>query len=279
MFAQTGLNSTPSSTDLPSSTPASSVLWWLIPLALAIAGIAWYFRRQWNLPSQPSTTKTVPRAKETGIVAIDASLAESFEAAIATNNRKNIQPRKAGKKSKKDRSVVERQIKSLVDQQTPPSDSKSVSLADLPPSLPLSNPPPTKAPVTTTAIFEPLRDVGPKRSRAIFSTQLDSLRPTDEVAPSQPSSGGKFERTVATNAATRSAANRWPASATQPIRSNAVAPQRPQASSLPPDTQVSTPAPISAPAKGLSSFVSKVRSSVATDLVPSPVNVEPASKE
>ena len=278
MFAQTGLNSTPLSNDPTNGTPDLSSLWWLIPLAFAFVGLVWYLRRPLNRPVPKSSNKTVPRAKVKENEAIEASEIKTNAPAIETNSRNASPAKKSGKKSKKDRSVGERQAKTIIAPQTVSSESKSVVSSDLTPSLVLANPPPTIAPVTTTAIFEPLRDVGTKRRRAAFSPQLDPLRQNEEAA-SSPQTGGKFERKVSPASSTKSAVNRWPSTVTQPVKSIAVAPQRPQAQSLPPTIPVSNPAPIPAPIKGLTSFVSKVKSSVVAEAISAPTDVESASSD
>ena len=278
MFAQTGLNSTPLSNDPTSGTPAFSSLWWLLPLAFACVGLVWYLSRQRNRPLPKSTNKTAPQAKVREKEAVKASAIETPAHAIEASRRNAIPAKKSGKKSKKDRSVGERQGETIIAPQAISSQSKSVGSSDLTPSLPLSSPPPTIAPVSSTAIFEPLRDVGQKRRRAAFSPQLDSLRPNDEAA-SSPQTGGKFERKVSPASATKSAANRWPSNATQPVRSIAVAPQRSQALSLPPAISLSNPAPIPTPTKGLTGFVSKVKSTVATEAVSAPTDDESVSSD
>ncbi len=278
MFAQTSLNPTPLSDNQTSGTPALSSLWWLIPLAIACVGLVWYFRRQLNRPLPESTNKTAPKAKVREKEGVKAPAIETPGPAIEANSRNAIPAKKSGKKSKKDRSVGERQGKTIIVPQTVFSETKAAASSDLTPSLPLSGPPSTVAPVTTAAIFEPLRDVGTKRRRAAFAPQFDSLRPNEETAFS-PQTGGKFERKVSPAVAIKSAANRWPTTATQPARPIAVAPPRSQAPSILPAIPVSNPSPIQAPTKGLTSFVSKVKSSVVTAEVATSTDEESASSD
>lgn len=275
MFAQTGLNPTPLSDDQTSGTPALSSLWWLIPLALACVGLVWYLRHHLNRPLPKPTNKTVLKAKVKEKEAIKAPAIENSSPAIATNRHVTTPSKKSGKKSKKDRSVGERQGRSIIAPPTVSSETKSVASSDLTPSLPLSSPSSTVAPatVTSTAIFEPLRDVGQKKRRAAFSPQLDSMR-SNEEAVSSPQTGGKFERKVSPASATKSSANRWPTSVTQLARPIAVVPSKSQVQSLQPVIRESNPAPIPAPTKGLTSFVSKVKNSVVTETVSAPTDVE-----
>ena len=161
MFAQTGLNSTPPSTDLPESVSASSSLWWLIGLSFVFVALALYLRRQRNRREQ-SAAKAITKGKSLLKEEKKAPPIESSVASISPKSREITPSRKAGKKSKKNRSPGDREGKGIVAQQVVPK-SNLTNSSDISPNLVSSNPPTTippstipptiVAPVTTAAIF------------------------------------------------------------------------------------------------------------------------------
>ncbi|HUP81752.1 MAG TPA: hypothetical protein VM260_24585, partial [Pirellula sp.] len=141
-------------------------------------------------------------------------------------------------------------------------------------------PVPSPAPAPVNPIFEPLFDVVQHRKKSTATPPEMPSQTNQTIVPAQ-SSGGKFERNMVTAAATRSIASRWPTTATQQSRtaeietsSRQLLSQMDPSSSSPnilsgatapsqPPTTVSSP--LEAPANGLKSFVSKVKSTNATN--------------
>ena len=124
----------------------------------------------------------------------------------------------------------------------------------------VSSPAPVSAPVN--AIFEPLREVSQRRRK-----QAEPLENADSEymasEPLNPMAGGKFERIIP-KINLRSASNRWPVSSIQQVTAPVAAPRHLESAAT--ATKASTAIPISAeptlpPAKGLKSFVSKVKGS------------------
>lgn len=258
----------------PAVGSTSYSLWWLLPIALALVGIAWYIRGQ----TKRSEQKTRPtRAPSTNMGASKTKKVADGEIVDAS---KSLAPnvlttKKTGKSKKRERRRSEQHDKSAVSLQSkipePVSNRASErSPTALTPSVPsaiapIESPSQPQPPRPVNAIFEPLRDVSQLRRKPTFTAPNPTSLTKESVGSSQ-QSGGKFERTEASENPIRSLANRWPASATQQVKSAVTTTQRPQSPSpsILESSQSTVVAVPTAPANGLKGFVSKVKGSVAT---------------
>ena len=280
IIAQTVLTSAPDNTQ-SSANPSSNGWWWLLPLVIGILGLVWYLRRKRNPLDLKSKSKPNQRTKASTYKTHMASLSEDSAVADTALNR-NISSSKAGKKKKKNQSKSERRAKTVVPRQPNSLEQKKSELGEQKTSIaaPSMDRPETMAPVTVSvpapapvnAIFEPLFDVVQNRRKAIVTQPTVPSQANPTTVSTQPS-GGRFERNIVTAAATRSIASRWPTPATQQrktVESEIPKPQQlSQTDPISSPTTVSLLATVSppevSPAKGLTSFVSKVRSTVATN--------------
>jgi len=268
IIAQTGLNSNPLSNSQPSANSVGYGFWWLLPISVVGAGIVWYLRRQMIPPEKRSSSKNLVHTKSAANKAKNTSSSENLDV-TASANRRVSEPKKVGKKKKKDRSNSERRTQTVVSSLPSTPEIKKDSTGTLTPisiAQTLARPESmsqTSAP--NNAIFEPLREVVQQRRKSTFSTASDFLQSNESVVSSLPS-GGKFERTVAPSAATRLVANRWPTPATQPLPTAKIATPHPKASLAP--NPVSSPVPVPVQEKGLKSFVSKVKNSASANTDP-----------
>lgn len=268
LIAQTSLNSFPLLEIQTEVSPNNYGMWWLLLLAFALSGFVWFVRRQLRRSVQKSSSKDVHKTKGPNNNANNASPSVGVEFSASRIGR-DANPRNIGKKKKKDRIRSERNSKASESIQHVAGEAKKASLADLAPtSIALNFSPvakPSQASIASNAIFEPLREVVQQRRKSTFSTSIASSQSNEAVVSNQPS-GGKFERTVAPSAASRMVANRWPAPAEQKGKMAEIASSQPQA--LLPPSPITNPVPVQVQAKGLQSFVSKVKSSVSTNTDP-----------
>ena len=275
LIAQTGLNPSPLLDIQPGDDGTSYSLWWLVPIAFMAVGISWYIRGQAKRNEQKTRPTRAPTTK----------MSESKTRQIADREvdmaSQSLVPdvkstKKTGKSKKRDRKRSEQQDKPAVSLQRNMSDAFSNGASELTPKVltpsvsssmaPFGSPTQQQTPVN--AIFEPLREVVQQRRNSTFSAPIASSQSNEAVVSSQPS-GGKFERTVAPAAAARVVANRWPTPSTQPVKTALSAASRPQA--LLPPSPISNPVSVPVPvqATGLKSFVTRVKSSAATNPDPS----------
>ena len=268
IIAQTGLNSSPLSNSQPSANSVGDGFWWLLPIIVVGAGIVWYLRRQLIPPGKKSSSKNLVQTKSAANKSKNTSPSGILDVA-ASSIRRVSEPKKVGKKKKKERGNSERNTQTVVSSLPVTPKVKKVSTSGLTPTSiapSLTRPESTsQASVPSNAIFEPLREVVQQRRKSTFSTPIASLQSNEAVVSNQPS-GGKFERTVAPSAATRSVANRWPTPATQQLQTTKIATPQPMVS-LPP-SPISSPVPLPVQATGLKSFVTKVKSSASTNTDP-----------
>ena len=292
MIAQTGIDSV-SSTAAPPAVSASSAMWWLVPLAIACLALTWYLRRLNNAAPKISGRKDSQKKPSSKVSSVASVLSAELETPRDNDNDRQFKASKSSsKKKKKSQSKGQQNSKKLDGKQDAPkvavshvaegtissektsgpakSDEISVELA----STSLS-PATASTPVPVAAIFEPLRNVVPPRrkiSSLDVATEGKKSPSVNEESVNRPASGGKFERMVPSTAFNRAAASRWPASMTTPVERSVQA--RPAESKMESKPVGSGPAlPTSAlphpaipAAKGLKSFVSKVKSATSSDL-------------
>jgi len=288
MIAQTGIESAPA-TSASQTAAASNAVWWLLPLAIACLGLIWYLRRLNNATSQASLGKDSKKKSP-----MEANLGLSDESntpKTGDSNRQFKSSKTSSKKKKKaqtsnqqngmnrkDRldatkaggtSVAEPKVSSDQVSDVLITNTQVVETAAAAPSQTTS---PT--PVPLAAIFEPLRSVSaPRRKVRLSEAPIEDLklRSVSEESTSRQPSGGKFERMVPSTAYTRAAASRWPASMTNTVEhtgstraAEVMSEQAATVNSLPKAAQPQQAVPA---AKGLTSFVSKLKSSSSADSV------------
>ena len=280
LIAQTGLIPSPLLDIQPGDGATSFSLWWLVPIAFIAVGISWYIRVQAKRNEQKTRPMRAPTTKMSESKTSNARKIADRETIGAANlvAPAVVTTKKTGKSKKRDRRRSEQSTKSVVSLPRSVPDAPSIRASVLTanpstattPSVPSSIPQskssvesPQQTPVH--AIFEPLRDVSQHRRGPTFAPPIASSQSDDAVALNPPSSG-KFERTVAPAAASRLVSNRWPSSASQPVKITAIATPRPK-ELLPPNPEIN-PVPVPAQATGLKSFVTKVKSSVSTSTDP-----------
>jgi len=296
IIAQTGQTS-PSLSSSPSDASLLDYgMWWLIPLSVGVFASLWYIFRK----RTPLETKLRPAGRhkskesDSSKASVDeAKIASSSDinhidvAHVSTSGRERLPNKTGGKRKKKSKHEVGRKSASV----SSPSVAHETTSAPLESNgqssrLTVSTIAATLAVPTATAplaappanpIFEPLRDVTHRRPKPDILTNSASYEAQEEGMAST-ISGGKFERLVPRTAATRSMANRWPAPPSEPTKVTAEPALATHASSSPTLTPSGPPVPtltqsgqtVSAtqPAKGLTSFVSKVKRAAGTEPYP-----------
>lgn len=300
MIAQTGIDSVVS-TAVPPAESASTAIWWLVPLAIACLALTWYLRRLNAASSKISDRKDSQKSPSSKARSVASLPANEPETPIEKDASRPIHSSKSSsKKKKKGQSNSQQKGKKPNGKQDDPkvmlssvsstkssseelsasakSKVKSAEMATEPPSA--SAAPETKPAITPTpatpvaAIFEPLRSVVPPRRKTSspeLSTDDKTPQSAMEESINRPASGGKFERMVPSTAYTRAAASRWPASMTTPAErpvpartAEAKAESKPVAS-VSASATTASPHPVIPAAKGLKSFVSKVKSATSSD--------------
>ncbi len=272
------------------SDPSAIGFWWILPLAIVVFGAAWYIRQKKKNSGPKSSSKTHKQPVASTNLADASQIREESTDANPTIRRSSSLSQ-AAKKKNKVQSKNERRMKHVLQRDSASLEQKNSKVIKPKTSIVAQSPDraeanaqakPVTVPVPTpvNAIFEPLFNVVQHRRKttATLPTVLSQTNPS--IVSTQPS-GGKFERNVVTAAATRSIASRWPTSATQQketleieTTNRQILSQTDPSSSPPTElsratvpSQPSTTvlAPSEAPAKGLKSFVSKVRSTNATN--------------
>ena len=291
MLAQTGIESVSSTAATPAES-ASTAFWWLVLLAIACLALTWYLRRLNNAKSETSGRKDSqkrpsPKAKTAEPVLPneletprDSDTNRQFKASKSSSKKKKKSQSKGQQNSKKlerkqDAPKVEmsRVPEATISSEKTPGAAKSDEISMESASTSLS-PATASTPVPVAAIFEPLRKVVPprrKRSSLDVATEGKTSPSVNEESVNRPASGGKFERMVPSTTFNRAAASRWPASMTTPVeRSIQARPAEAKLESKPvgsgPALQTTAlPHPAIPAAKGLKSFVSKVKSATSSD--------------
>ncbi len=274
LIAQTGLNPSPLLDIQPGNGSTSFSPWWLLPIALAVVGITWYIRGQTKRSEQKTRPTRAPSTKMG-----DSKSKKVADSEIGGASRSlapaDFTTKKTGKSKKRDRKRSQQLDKSPVSIQRDMPVAHSNSPSGLTPTALKPSIPSSIAPIESpflplqrtpvNAIFEPLRDVSQLRRKPMHMTPNPSSQ-TNEVVGSSQQPGGKFERIEASANPIRTNANRWPASATQQVKSAVTttpSPQSPSPSNLK-SIQSTVVALPTAPANGLKGFVSKVKGSVPT---------------
>ena len=283
LIAQTGTGSaSPSNAAELQGSSSVAILWWLVPLAVAVIWIAWYFRAKRPQPtltknSKPSSRQSAKRPRNTS-----ASNDVTDASSVTAESIDSTKPRNTGsKKKKKDKNKGNRKSKPVIPSAESPLKAGPPLMATSeksPDGQATSKhdaggvPPPSKTePKPSNAIFEPLRTVSKERRRSsaennseINSSRNDS-RPRENDAFDQ-IFGGKFERIIP-KATIRSTASRWPTPTTQRVKSSEPVAEKPQP--IAPASHPITLNPVlpeaQIPAIGLKSFVTKVKSSSSSD--------------
>lgn len=293
MIAQTGVDSV-SSAAVPPAESASTAIWWLIPLAISCLALTWYLRRMNNAASKPAGRKDSQKKPLSKTKSVASVLSEELETPRDSDNDLPIKASKSSsKKKKKGQSKGQQNSKKLHGKQDYPkvvvnsvahatvsnekdsasTKSAEIAIESVSTQLPLAT---TPTPVPVAAIFEPLRNVVPPR-RKVSSLEVSNegkKQPSvNEELVTRSASGGKFERLVPSTAYTRAAASRWPASMTTSIEKSLPAKPTESKPESKPVTNVSALPAAALPhsaipaAKGLRSFVSKVKSAASPDSV------------
>ncbi len=290
MIAQTGIDSV-SSTVVPPAESASTAIWWLIPLAIACLALTWYLRRLNNATSKNSSRKDSQKKLSSKAKSVVSGLRDEQEAPKDNDNNRQIKA--SSKKKKKVQSknqqnsknpngkqddakvVINSVAEAAISTEKMSASAKSAESAmeSASTSLPAAT---TLPPVPVAAIFEPLRNVVPPRRRnASLEASTEDKKPqsVNEESANRPASGGKFERMVPSTAYTRAAASRWPASMTTQVerpvqaRHAEAKPESKPVANVAALPTVALPHPAIPAAKGLKSFVSKVKSASSADSV------------
>ena len=283
IIAQSVLTSAPEN-----ASPSNNGWWWLLPLVVGVLSVIWYLRQSRNRSQAKSSSKPHQQTRASTNKSNLATHRDDSQVADTTPKR-DTSANKSGKKKKKNKGKSERHakpvaLKQLTDLDQPKSGvSETKTIAGLrqdrleklePVKVPV--PSPSLAPVN--AIFEPLFDVVQHRKKSTATPPEMPSHTNQTNVPAQ-SSGGKFERNIVTAAATRSIASRWPTTATQQTRSEKVLIPRPRFTpetdltvnpkNAPTQAAVSSPTneetPAAVPTKGLKSFVTKVKSTIAAN--------------
>jgi hypothetical protein len=294
MIAQTGIESVSSTPAVSPAESASTAIWWLVPLAIACLALTWYLRRLNNTTQKISGRKDSQKKPSSKIKSVTTVLSDEPAPARDSDNNRQIKASKSSaKKKKKGQTKGQQNSKKLNEKQNDPKvvpdrvavaaiSSEKISAPAKPAEIAIESvsasllPATTPVPAPVAAIFEPLRNVvPPRRKHSSLEDSSEGKKPqsVNEESVTRPASGGKFERMVPSTAYTRAAANRWPASMTTPIeRTTPVRTAESKADSKPVAsvTAVQTsalPQPVIPAAKGLKSFVSKVKSVTSPDTV------------
>ncbi len=264
-----------------------SILWWLLPLAVAIIWIAWFFRanKVKSNRSRPANAGSAQKQKShrTSSASNDrfdavSDKSDSVDSSQARTTGKNKKKKEKNKGNRKNKPTVPASLESVVKAESP---TKRVSDKITEPQRPvvqdaITVPQAMTEPKPSNAIFEPLREVLKERRKSSVEENTDSYSAKNESRPRENDAfnqifGGKFERIVP-KATIRSVANRWPAATGEQIKRSETITPRPQAQPAPQSAMTPNVASEPAPAKGLKSFVSKVKSSTDSDTEASPNN-------
>ena len=268
--------------------PSNNGWWWLLPLVVGVLSIVWYLRQSRNRSQAKSSSKLHQQTRASTNKPNLATHRDDSQVADTTPQR-DTSANKSGKKKKKNKGKSERHAKPVALKQLTNLDqaksgvSETKTIAGLRQGRleklePVKVPVPSPAPAPVNAIFEPLFAVVQHRKKSTAAPSEMPSQTNQTNVPAQ-SSGGKFERNIVTAAATRSIVSRWPTTATQQTRTEKVLTPRPRfapetdlivdpenaptqaaVSSL---TNEATPAAV--PTKGLKSFVTKVKSTIAAN--------------
>ncbi len=273
LFAQTGTNSTvPRKIADAEVNPYLIALWWIVPLAIAAIWIAITVRSN-NAKAKAKAKQRLSQAEATKSKEIKKTPPSSVTVGSETTPIDSSETRR-----QTDRQPKKKKEKTKSKQKTEPitpsvSASPEVATGDMiaekqSTELEASNANPAIAePKPSNAIFEPLRDASRGRRKVYNDESMDNRDERGDSTSRENDAynqifGGKFERIIPKQSL-RSVANRWPTEETQPAKTAmpVVASTQPSNPVATPtnansETQVETPAP----AKGLKSFVSKVKS-------------------
>ncbi len=253
-----------------------SILWWLLPLTVAIIWIAWFFRANKGQSNRARTNNSGPAVKSKGHrkssasnVSTDAVLTktETFESSPARTPSKKKKKKEKNKGIRKDKPTLPTSIESEAVSPSKKASDKSTEAQRPVVQAAIAVSQPVTEPKPSNAIFEPLRQVRKERRRSPVEDTTDNNLMRNESRTRENDAfnqifGGKFERIVP-KATIRSVPNRWPVSATPQVKSSETITPKPQRVTPPAASNTITPnvPPEPAPANGLKSFVSKVKSS------------------
>ncbi len=264
-----------------------SILWWLLPLAVAIIWIAWFFRvnKGQSNRARPANAGPAPKQKghRTGSASSDRSDAvseksDSFDLSHPRTTGKNKKKKEKNKGNRKNKPTVPASVESVVkaDSPTKSASDKITGLQRPVVQDAITVSQATNEPKPSNAIFEPLREVLKERRKSSVEDNADNYSAKNESRPRENDAfnqifGGKFERIVP-KATIRSVANRWPVSSTPQIKTSETITPRSQPITQPTasNTMIPNVPPEPAPEKGLKSFVSKVKSSTDSEPESSP---------
>ena len=283
LIAQTGTGSASptNAADLQGNSTVA-ILWWLVPLAVAVIWIAWYVRAKRPQPNlaktsnpghRPSSKKPRNNSVSNDVSDAGSEIAESIDSS---------RPRNTGsKKKKKDKNKGNRKSIPTIPAPTesplkagPPVMASNEKSPDVQTTLihdAVSAPQVKSEPKASNAIFEPLRTVSKERRKSSVERTSENFSSKNDSRPSENDAfnqlfGGKFERIIP-KATIRSTPNRWPTPVSQQVKSSEPVDVRPQ--SIAPVINPTTLNPIQSdtqiPAIGLKSFVTKVKSSSSSD--------------
>ncbi len=273
-----------------------SILWWLLPLTVAIIWIAWFFLANKGQSNRVRPNNSGPAAKSKGHRKSSASndstdavsmKTETFESSPARTTGKKKKKKEKNKGNRKDKPTVPTSIESGVKAESPSKKASDKSTEAQTPvvqaAIAVSQP--VTEPKPSNAIFEPLREVRKERRKSSVDDTTDNDFTKNESRPRENDAfnqifGGKFERIVP-KATIRSVPNRWPVSATPQVKSSETITPKPQRITPPAVPKTITPnVPMEpAPANGLKSFVSKVKSSTDSNSESPPKGVAPFKPE